>query len=133
MLSDGSIVTILAPQAALLRKEIAAAILGVKDICTRMAGELLVKRGYVLSEMQGRETEQKAGTMIPPKKGSFIFFVKTSHPGDPVNVSFGGFLSGYACFLDNGIRCHLNDRVLVRNFGQARFRPDDTIVRDDAA
>ena len=122
MLDDGSIVTVFAPQEIMNHREIAAAVLGIKaDIDTETAGKLLIKRDYILSEAQGRETERKMGTKILPEGGNSVFFVKTAHPNDPVMASFGGFLSGYYCFLGDDVRCRIDDRIFIRNLNISRF------------
>ena len=122
MLDDGSVVTILAPQERMRYREIAAAVLGITtDSSPEMAGDLLIKRNHVLSEAQSREAERKMGTLILPEDGNIVFFLKTVHSKDSVMVSFGGFWSGYSCFLGDDVRCHTDDRVFLRNFDASRY------------
>ncbi len=133
MLDDESVVTILAPQVTLDHKEIAAAVLGIKpDISTEMISELLIRRGYLLSEAQCMEMERKMGTKVLPDGGSTIFFQKTVHSSESVMTGFGGFWSGYVCLLGDEIRCGISDRVLIRNLNLSGTEPDDDTGEDRA-
>ena len=133
MLDDGSTVSILSPQEVLTHQEIATVVLGLKtDISPEQVGDLLVKRGYILTEAQGKEAERRMGKKILPEGGSIIFFTKAPSPGDPVMVSFGGFLGGHSCSLKDGVRCNLDNRIFVPNLKLPRFDSSDD-VEDDAA